>query len=453
MTQVNYLFEGGSEGLALSNANSGSSTSSVGGGSHVFAAAARAHGGSGFTVSNVAGSASFRRFPFAAAATTWQASIVVKLPASAVGGNVVLASFCNSSGVGRLKVIVNSSGTIYLADNGSAHTATVAASGDGVTWGGQYRIAIQAVGGSTTASQVNARAYSGTPGTGWTSAIGTAIAVTNWDLSVDQIVGVDLGITGYVTAAITVGFDDLQVNDGAGSAIGDYVAVNAKPTVLGSPAVQNVAAGAVVSATFTATDTDGSIVSRATDFAYPASGPAISNGGTQTPSFTAGTAPNLYQLRQTVTDDGGATSDPAVVEVRVPTASDFSTLNGNGVTVGSAWTNVGALATMGATLRSTDDANYIESPTPTGVEQTITLRWQPATTRSSLTETFRFAASDATSVTVVVRLLEGSTVRKSFAARTFTGTTFANAQYNLSASEIASIGDWGNLFLQFAVTA
>lgn len=229
MALVQYLFEGGSEGATVNNANSGSSASSVAGGTHIFAAAAKAHGALGFRMTNASGAGTFRRYPFAssATATTFQFSGVVTLPNQAPLQNTSLVGFPNSGGSWRLYIAVNPSGNITIEDVGVAHTATLLT---GATWGAKYRITVEAVGGSTTASQVTARLYSGT--TSWTTEVGNAVNVNNWNMSTDNLIGADIGIISSPGAIVlTAGWDDVQLNNGAGSRIGDIAEQLATPVV------------------------------------------------------------------------------------------------------------------------------------------------------------------------------------------------------------------------------
>lgn len=228
MTLVKYQFEGGSEGAAATNANSGSSASSVASGTHVFAAAAKAHGNLGFQMTNASGSGTFRRYPFSGGATptTFQFSGVVTLPAQAPLQNTNICSFANSAGTTRLGVAMTPDGKLRINDVGAAHVAYLA----DITWGAKYRITIEAVGGSTTSSQVNVHVYSGT--NSWSAPIGTPLSVANWNMSTDSIVGVDIGMASSPGAIVlTVGWDDVQLNDGAGGEIGDIVDQLATPVV------------------------------------------------------------------------------------------------------------------------------------------------------------------------------------------------------------------------------
>ena len=228
MALVQYLFEGGSEGATVNNANSGSSASSVNGGTHVFAAAAKAHGALGFGMTNASGAGTFRRYPFAGGVTptVFQFSGVVTLPAQAPLQNASIVSLPNSSGSARLAVAITPNSKLVITDVGSAHYVNLA----DITWGAKYRITIEAVGGSTTASQVTAHVYSGT--TSWDTPIGTPLSANNWNMSTDNIIGVDVGVVSSPGAiALMAGWDDVQLNDGAGSEIGDIVEQLVTPVV------------------------------------------------------------------------------------------------------------------------------------------------------------------------------------------------------------------------------
>ena len=228
MALVQYLFEGGSEGATLNNANSGSSAASVAGGTHVFSADAKAHGSLGFKMTNASGSGTYRRYPFSGGATPtiFQFSGVVTLPAQAPLQNVGLLGFPNAGGSQRLTVQVAPNGKLLITDIGSAHFANLA----DITWGAKYRITVQAVGGSTTASQVTAHVYSGT--SSWDTPIGTPLSANNWNMSTDSIVGADIGLTNSPGAIVlTAGWDDVQLNDGAGSEIGDITTLLDTPVV------------------------------------------------------------------------------------------------------------------------------------------------------------------------------------------------------------------------------
>lgn len=456
MTLVQYNFEGigitPTDGTTISGnpGNSGSSAASLGGGTTTFRTAMAAHGSFGMQVANVSGSSCYRRYPLASAATTWQFSGVVTLPASAPPANTDLVGFPNSSGVARAGVYVNAAGNLVAWDVGSAHTLTLATPADGLSWGGKYRISIQMTGGSTTASAVTAKVYSGSGGS-WTTQIGTTKTASNWNTGTDQVIGCDVGVCNSVAAALVVGWDDLQMNDGSGSEIGDYAPVNLPPDVTAGP-TQTVSTGATVTLAFTASDTDGTISSRATTFTYRTSGsdPTVTGGTTDSPTFPAGTAPQRYVVRHTATDNLGATGY-AETEVRVPVSGStaVSPEPADGTGVGS-WTNVGGASTEGAALADASDSTYVESAAVTGVEQTRRWRLFPSQTRATGTITIKVSQDVAGAITAKARLYEGSTMRQEW---TLTTTTTPTDQVlTLSAPTIAAITDWGNLYLEASAT-
>lgn len=233
MTLVRYLFETGPQDAALSNGNSGSVASSLtGGGTAVFDAAKKAHGNFGARFINAAANAAYRRWPFAAPATTWQFSGVVTLPATHPSENVSLAMFPRADGNGRLYIGVNSTGNLYVSGPGAAGITNVTSTP--VTAGAKYRVTIQCAGGSTTASVVTVKVYAEAGGA-WTTQHGTTWTSSTFSTGTEEVVGVDLGIASARATAYTVGWDDIQLNDGAGSEIADIVtALNTPEPVLGT---------------------------------------------------------------------------------------------------------------------------------------------------------------------------------------------------------------------------
>lgn len=205
-------------------------------------------------------------------------------------------------------------------------------------------------------------------------------------------------------------FDSVQMNDGATSFIGPYVEVNEPPAVT-SGGAQTVAEAATVALAFSVTDIDGTIASRATVFDYPASGgPTISDGATNSPSFTAGAAPQLYVVRHSATDDDGGVGF-ATTEVRVPTAGSGTSLPAamDAVEATGAWTLEGDADTDGEALADGDDATYVESDAISAVVQEITVRLLPRNALASGVVTVRLS-TDTDTATATVRLRRGATV-------------------------------------------
>lgn len=165
---------------------------------------------------------------------------------------------------------------------------------------------------------------------------------------------------------------------------------NAAPTVSGAVTTANPApVSTLTTITYTAADSDGTIASRATTMLYPESSPpSITDGTTSTPDFTtSGTAPALYVQRQTVTDNGGASTPSDPVEVYVEGSGTITTLPGTSAyvqeTVGSAWTQIGGGANSGATLSDGSGTTLIESPDITTTEQVHWVRLAPMTARTT----------------------------------------------------------------------
>lgn len=260
-------------------------------------------------------------------------------------------------------------------------------------------------GGGTTAGIADLAVYVGdslTP-------VGTA-STTTGNLGSAPATTVDIGSPNSGAYSDAYYFDSVQMNDGATAFIGPYTVVNQAPEVTAGGA-QTVAPGASVALAFSVTDIDGTIASRSTAFDFPASGgPAISNGATNSPSFTAGTPPQLYVVRHSATDDDGGVGS-ATTEVRVPTTGSGTSLPADMdavVKVGT-WTRAGAATTDGAALADSSDATYVESAAISAVVQEITVRLLPRNALASGVLTVRLS-TDTDTATATVRLRRGTTV-------------------------------------------
>lgn len=453
MSPTQYGLDAGPEGAAVTNASSGSSTASVGtGASTVYAAASKAHGLFGVLATAPANTNAYRRWLMAAPATTWSFSGVVHLPASAPTGPVVFFQFPNAAGSARLAVRVESTGRIQVLGRASSSFHTLAEAAD-ITWGAKYRLMLEVVGGSSTASSVVGKLYrESSPGSGaWTTQVGSTLSVSTVDTGTDAVVGVDAGLANTNHGGASVGFDDLQLLDGSAVEIPDYTVPNAPPVVTAGAAQVVAAANTEVTLSFTATDSDGSIVSRATTYDYPTSdGPTITNGTTASPKFTTGSGGFRALVRQTVTDNLGATGS-ATTEVFVPLAGGTTMRPepANGTTVGS-WTRAGGAATNGQALSDESDATYLESPEVSASQQSMRLRLQPSAAKSSAQFKDRLW-TDTGTATAEISLYEGATLRQAW---TYTvNTTPTEYTSVLSGPTIDAISDWKNLFVQLAVTA
>ena len=444
-----FTFEGGSDGANLTNALSGSVASSIGTGSATFSAAHSAHGllGASF-FSGGGGNATFRRWPLAAPATQFQASIVLTNP-GAQASTVEILGFVNSGGVRRLSMQVSSTGTIALRTTAATYNMATSAQ---IASGVQFRLACEVTGGSTTAGVIVAHLYvESAPGV-WDQAVGTALNITDANLSTDQIVGVDVGPLTGIAAAYTVGADDIQLRDGAGAAIPDYVVANTPPTVTAG-GNQTVSSGATVNLTGTASDPDGTIVSTVWSYVSGSStgSPTLTGGSTLTPSFTAGTAPQLYTLLLTATDNLGGTATSTVeVRVAVTGATDARPLPFAATKTGT-WTRVGGSSSDGAALSDESNSTYLESGTISSTEQMLRTRLEPSGARAS-GKVQATLAMDSGTGTWQIRLYEGATLRQSW-TQAAVGTTPTAYEFTMSSGTVAAITDWGNLFVEYGVTS
>ena len=291
---------------------------------------------------------------------------------------------------------------------------------------------------------------------GGTTPVAYAKAVGTANLK-DQtsFTAVDLGTPGGMAVGNTMTFAELGVNDGGTAEIGAYVpGANQKPTVTAGP-TQGVLPGATVTLSFTASDVDGTIKSRATTFQsiLPAgtTPPTISNGNTATPAFTAPNTPGKYWVQQIVTDDKDAQSDPAVTLVNVRQAGKTGQMIIDATTN---WTPSGGAASNLAAVTDGNAATYAQSPDGTS---TLTLTVVPLTSRAGASITIDTSSSIPSGTTIAtgekytVALVDGTTTRASLDIV----PTTTNAKATLTAGPTATnaIVDWDNLTVKHTHTA
>lgn len=232
------------------------------------------------------------------------------------------------------------------------------------------------------------------------------------------------------------------------------LAVNSPPTV---PPISNqtVAAATGCGISIAATD-DGSIASYATSVTRyrPDAAPAavtVTGAGTTTPTWTSGPAGSLDVATVVVTDNDSATTT-ITTEIRVPTTGEILPLRGF-PGVGTAPTNTGGAASLGEALGDNSDSTYGEWPAATGSEQPYRVRLTPASTRSALTSTHQLAQDTAGTLTAKVRLYQATTTTgatvtlvKEWTYSTLT-TSFADYTGAVDSGSLATIADWGNLWV------
>ncbi|RHA43675.1 PKD domain-containing protein [Cellulomonas rhizosphaerae] len=398
------------------------------------------------------------RLPFAAANNAAAISFCFWL-AAAPAANFPILTLRHSSGIaGRLQF--NSAGKLILLD--SAGTGTIGTSTGTVTFG-QWNVVDIVV--NTTTGNITANLRAAGSGTVVATVTGTGAS-----LSGNALTHIDLGApSGNGTGSTqTIWFDDVQLDDGATSEIGEYVAANVPPS-LSLTGIQTVAASAAVTCTATASDSDGSIVSYAwTGTRYtPGAAPAsitLTNAATATCSYTAASSgPVLDVLQCIVTDDGGATNTKTT-EVRVNSATTaITTLRMNG-TGDSGWTIIGGSTYEGQALGDASNTTRMESPDFSGTVSERRWRLSPRAVGTALRLTFSDAVLTASgSNTNKVRLYSGSTLvaeRATSALKKSTDNSVSDVTtsdltlyFDLTAPEVAAITDWGALWAAAATAS
>lgn len=220
MTKAQFLLDAGPQGGALNNTNSGSVTASPSGVLTTYDSAMAAHGPFGGRFPAAAGSHAYRRWPLDAPAKTHQFSAVVTLPARPPSGTTLtIASAANQSGAGRVVFYYNSAGAIGLRGRSSSELGVIVTNRQP---GEKVRLTANTIGGSATASEITAKAYVGANGS-WNTQVGSTLHTTTADTGTDDVVGWDLGILSTQADAYTIGWDDIQLNDGPGPEIGDII--------------------------------------------------------------------------------------------------------------------------------------------------------------------------------------------------------------------------------------
>lgn len=440
--------EGGSNGTAVTTGNSGGSSGTAfltvaagAGGTIVFNNTTKMHGALAYAFTPGAGTAcycvfndagtgtvnfSFRGYMYItgnpSSETQW---LTVQTSA---GGAIVTI---NLTTTGKLKVVNAAAATLGTFTNSIPLN----------TW---TRISIFGTSNATTGA-VTVKMYPGDSGTVTETQAFTNVN-TGASVACNRIVVGKLTATGNLAAYYV---DDLALDVSSATEIGATVLF--PPTVTNLAGNQNVTAASTANLSYSASDSDGTVASLATTFDFPTSGtPAITGGTTATPSFTAGSAPNLYVVRQTATDNDALTGF-ATAEVRVPTSADWKPLSGYTPVTTGTWNNIGGAANIGAAVADASDATYAESAALSGSSQEIRWRLEPATTRSAASITFRVAQDTAGTTTVTGRLYEGNTLRQSWTLTTTTSP--ADQVCALSGGTIAAITDWGNLWAAVAGTS
>lgn len=155
------------------------------------------------------------QIPFAAPSTQCQVTVRLFTP-TAWPAAVTDIAYVRHSTAHAIRISVGATGNIAIFDaSGGTKQSTLLT---GANLSTKYRVSIVAVAGAAGAGQMTAKIYLA----GGTTPLNT-VTWTDATLTTNPFTHVRLGAAFPAGVAIDYGFDDLQMNDGAGGEIGEYV--------------------------------------------------------------------------------------------------------------------------------------------------------------------------------------------------------------------------------------
>lgn len=440
MAVISNNFEGGTDGVAVSAANSGGASGtafdSPWGTGFTFSAADATQGSMGASV----GTSLFGAGQWTLSSVS-HVAVKMKFKAKATPtADTFLIRLHNSGGTRIFSVHINGAAKIRVDD--ASGTTGVFTFANAITSGTVYRLEAYVVCGSTNSN--------GTIKVGYYLGNSTS-PVESVYLNTAANVGTGATLTSlimgkYNNAVEAYGFDEFAYDTAATDLIG--IPAGSPPTV-STPANQNVSASAPATVSVTASSGSGTITGYAWTYVYPASGgPTLTGASTNSISFTTGSAGALYQLQCVVTDSNSLTTT-VTTEVRVPTTGTATFLPGSPAALTGSWSNVGGASTPGDAVSDNSDTTYTESAALSASAVSERFRYQPMAARSALDLPQKFAQDTSGTTTIKFRLFEGATQRQEWTqAITTTPTT-----YTFTVTSPGAITDWGNLYGELVATA
>jgi hypothetical protein len=187
------------------------------------------------------------------------------------------------------------------------------------------------------------------------------------------------------------------------------------------------------------------------------SGVTAGPSNTDNANHTVRTASFASSSVQTVTINYTNISSPtpaAAVEVLATAAAPDLFLRPTATASAGSWVTNSAGTDLHTAIDETtfNDADFIRSATdPSADTCKIQLGSGSVDTDEPVVVKYRYQCSSSVNITLVVRLVEGSTTRATWTHTTIP-TTIVAASQTLSSGEVASITNWGNLFLEFQAT-
>lgn len=451
MTTYTNTAEGGTNGTAVSAANSGGgsgdafATNPVG---MTFSSTYKAHGTLGYLVDTTGSAAAFGTYHTITAAAQVSGRLYINLVTLP---GAIIPLFCAADTAGKntcWSLSVDTDNKLRVRGRSGTLLKQFATALTANTW---YRIEFETdIGTDTSTGKLNVRYYA----LDGTTPAETAYTATGLDLrgaAGASYARLHLGDNSATTYAIKAGYDDLKYVTGTMTAVGPVG--NSAPTVTAGPA-QTVRPGDTVTLTATGGDSDGTVASLTgaiTTYPPGVTPPTLTGSATGTGTASASltqtttfTEPGTYAWTSTITDDQGATgTDTTVVTVLGLDVHPVSVSDNAG-----AWTNQGGAASIVDALSDDDDATYAESPdNPTS--KAITVHMGETLDTGDITVTVRAAASSG-SRSVLIELLQGATVIAS-TTETLT-TTPTDYTLILDSGENAAVTDRTNLNIRLTAS-
>jgi len=437
-------FEGGTDGVAVSTANSGGGSGtafdSIFGTGLTFKSAAALHGTMGARVT----AGSFGAGVYTTSSTKASGKMYFR-PAGVTTGDLFVARVENGSGTRLFSLHINAAGKLRVDD--ASGTTGVFTFSNVLSGGTKYWYQYYIVAGTATNNGTIKVQY-GVDGS-QTPAETQYFNNGGANVGAGQTIGkVYFGPTGS-SGTVDIDIDDIQFDNTLTDIIGWPAAT---PPTVSITANQNVANSASVTASVTASSSSSTIASYAWSVIYSsAATPTLTGASTSSVSFTAtsdSTKGHLYILQCIVTD-AASQSTTVTTEVRVPTGGDATTLPGAWSTAVGTWANVGGAATSGEALADSLDSTYLESTNLSSSAVSVRQRLAPMLSKNPFSLSQRFQTDVSASNTVKFRLYEGTTLRQEWTQT----VTNAWAQYDFSVTTPGAISDWGNLYLEAYVTS